>query len=245
MEHQRLERSGVLIVLLWVSASRILWSQEEATAIDIAAERMEVMKVRALAVQFSSNADGFPRQVQDEPLFRYDDPTRGYVDGTVWRLGATGRPLAIITAELNPDYLGSGPRIVYDLLSVTDRPFVGQSPDFKWRSSQSAVEMKPLPDGPDAADSDVRRLLQLKQTVRRFSAYQRVEEVVDEDIQLRLVPTPIDRYVPCQDGKPKSPNADGAVFVFAAGRMPGVILFLETDGASGVMVSAGCRLRAC
>src|SRR5262249_49988291 len=89
----------------------------------IARERLEIMTSRIKSIAISSPDPAIPRQMQPAPLFRYDDETRGYVDGTVWRLGETGRPLAIITAELHPNYLGGGPRIVYDLLSLTARPF--------------------------------------------------------------------------------------------------------------------------
>src|SRR5258707_11916928 len=87
--------------------------------------------------------------MQMTPLFRYDDETRGYVDGTVWRLGEKGRPLAIITAELHPRYLNGGPKGVYDLLSLTERPFTARSADIPgWTPGGSAVRMKPLPDAP-------------------------------------------------------------------------------------------------
>src|SRR5262245_26314033 len=90
---------------------------------NVARERLAVMTSRIESIVISSTDAAVPKQMQPTPLFRYDDETRGYVDGTVWRLGAKGRPLAIITAELHPNYLGDGPRIVYDLLSLTGRPF--------------------------------------------------------------------------------------------------------------------------
>src|SRR5262245_47618361 len=85
---------------------------------NIAQERLAVMRSRAEAIVFSSTEASFPRRLESAPLFRYEDQTRGYVDGTVWRLGARGRPLAIITTELHPNYLGTGSRVVYDFLSL-------------------------------------------------------------------------------------------------------------------------------
>src|SRR5262245_46003487 len=76
----------------------------------IAARRLEVMTEHIESIVITSPDPAIPKQMQSKPLFRYDDETRGYVDGTVWRLGETGRPLAIITAELHPNYLGGGPR---------------------------------------------------------------------------------------------------------------------------------------
>src|SRR5262245_57413234 len=76
--------------------------------VDIARRRMEVMASRMESIGISSSDASIPGKLQSTPLFRYDDETRGYVDGTVWRLGDKGRPLAIITAELHPNYPGTG-----------------------------------------------------------------------------------------------------------------------------------------
>jgi len=61
-----------------------------------------------------------------------------------------------------------------------------------------------------------------------------VSEVGTENQQLvlRLLPQNIDRYVPASDKAASKPtDPDGAMFLFVAGRMPGIILILETDGA--------------
>ena len=190
-------------------------------------KRMELMRRRALAITFTSDADGLPKKMESEPLFRYDDLTRGYVDGAVWRWGAQGRPLAIITTELNPRYLGSSPRVVYDFLSFADFAFAADSDDASWRPSRSAVQIQELQDGPKPALSRSKRLFQMKQIAQRFQADQIVsEEPPEKKLSLRLLPRPIDRYVPSSHE-----HADGATFLFVAGRMPGIILLLETDGA--------------
>jgi hypothetical protein len=193
----------------------------------IAERRLEVMTARIQSVAVSSTDDEIPDTLQPEPLFRYDDETRGYVDGTVWRLGATGRPLAIVTAELHPNYLGSGPRVVYDLLSLTDRPFTAVGDDFAWSPGRSAVEMQPLIGAPAPAADSGRRLTQLKEQARRFSGTQEVMELDTTHVDLRLLPKAIDRYTPgAQDG------ADGAVFLLVNGRNPAMILVVETDGTA-------------
>ena len=145
------------------------------------------------------------------------------MDGTVWRLGAEGRPLAIITAELTPDYYGAGPRIVYDFLSLTDVPFRAASGDVPgWSPSKSAVTMHPLPDAPRLETTAPRRLFQMKQLAGRFAATQDVD---GEHLKLRLLPRPIDRYTLAG-----AEQGDAAIFLFVAGRMPGVLLLLENDG---------------
>src|SRR5262245_38141171 len=96
---------------------------------DLAQRRLKVMKTRVQDISFTSPDTEFPKHLHPTPVFRYEDQPRGYVDGTVWRLGEQGRPLALITSELHPNYLNSGSRIVYDFLSLTARPFTAKSSD--------------------------------------------------------------------------------------------------------------------
>jgi hypothetical protein len=197
--------------------------KEKAT---VARQRLEVMTARIESIVISSTDPAIPKQMQPAPLFRYDDETRGYVDGTVWRLGDTGRPLAVITAELHPNYLGTGPRVVYDFLSLTDRPFTARSADIPgWSPRAPAVVLKELPKAPEASDVATKRLTQLKEQARRFSGTQEVQETEKSFVHLRLLPREIERYSP---GSQKL--SDGAMFLFANGRNPALLLVVETDG---------------
>lgn len=192
----------------------------------IAVRRMEVMKSRINTVRVASGDPAVPDRMQPEPLFRYDDETRGYVDGTVWRLGESGRPLALITAELHPKYLGGDPAIVYDMLSLTNKPFMLKSNDVPgWSPSGSAIEMTALPDGPKPANNPAARLAQMKEQARRFTATQEVTELDKQFVHLRLLPREIDRYSPTD-----APLSDGTIFLLVNGRNPALVLIVETDG---------------
>jgi hypothetical protein len=200
---------------------------KDAAETPVAAERLEVMTAHAADIQFRAAVAGFPNRLEKKPLFRYDDETRGYIDGTVWRLGAKGRPLAIVTTELHPNYLGGGPRVVYDALSLSSNPFSANLGKYVWTPPGSAVEMKPLPKGPAPAATEALRLTQMKELSRRFTASQEIQETDRTLVQLRRLPREIDRYKPTEAEK-----ADGALFLFSNGRNPGLILFIETDGTA-------------
>ncbi len=192
----------------------------------IAVRRMEVMKSRIEQIRVSPRDAGVPERMRPVPLFRYDDETRGYVDGTVWRLGETGRPLALVTAELHPHYLNGGPVIVYDLLSLTPKRFTMRSDDLPgWSPGGSAIAMEPLSDGPVPAMNPVTRLAQLKEQSRRFTGTQEITELDKQFVHLRLLPREIDRYKPTD-----APLADGAIFLLVNGRNPALVLIIETDG---------------
>jgi hypothetical protein len=209
-------------VVLAVSAS--IADEREGASSSIDQQRLELMTRRVESISISSSA-GTAEKLSPTPLFRYDDQTRGYVDGTVWKWGDKGRPRAIVTAELHPNYLNSGPRVVYDLLSLSDDPFFMKSPDITWSPRASAVAMTELPDAPVTAETPAQRLTQFKKEARRFSATQDIQELTTTHVSLRLLPREIDRYVPG-----KADKADGVLFLFVNGRNPSIVLLLETDG---------------
>lgn len=218
-------RRGALCGFLLYSSLGIAADEPQPVEPDVAKERLELMRSRIGAIKVISADPQIPKSLQDQPLFRYDDATRGYVDGTVWRLGRSGRPYAIITAELHPRYLNGGSRIVYDMLSLTREPFTVKSSDLQWRPGGSAVSLNPVPNAAPPADTAVQRLVQIKELSRRFTATQHIVELDDTFVHLRLLPKEIDRYRPTEHRK-----ADGALFLFVNGRNPGLLLLVETDG---------------
>lgn len=210
----------VLMLVVISSISSAL--AEESKSDSVAERRLKMMRQRAQSIVFSSRNTSFPKRLEPEPLFRYDDLTRGYVDGTVWRLGAKGRPRAIITTELNPSY-GGRPCVIYDFLSMTNTKFRAVSGDVPgWAPPKSAVTIKVLPEGPVPSSSKTKRLFQMKRLVSRFEVVQHVD---GEKLRLRLLSKQIDRYTPVGNK-----NADGAIFLFVSGRMPGMVVLIETDG---------------
>src|SRR5947199_9725055 len=93
--------------------------------------------------------------VGSKPLLRYSDPTRGGIkeaatnvllDAGVWRLGAEGRPTALVTVEIyqNPD----GSRVLaYEFLSLTETKFSlkHKTEKVRWDATGSALGLKELP----------------------------------------------------------------------------------------------------
>ena len=186
--------------------------------------RLETMRNHVSQIVIRSRESSFPQRLENQPLFRYDDLTRGYVDGTVWRLGATGRPKAIITAELHPKY-SDEPRIVYDYLSLSEIPFAAKLVGgVTWSSPGSAVLFQPFPEGPVLAETKPLRQVQLRQMAERFTAQQDVE---GQKLELRLLPRSIDRYQPIERD---NDDADAAMFLFVSGRNPGILLVIEVTG---------------
>lgn len=201
---------------------------------DFAARRFDLLRSRAAAAKATSSEAGFPARFAAEPIFKYSDPARGYVAAAVWKLGEGGRPKALLASELDRKDHGK-PCISYEYSSLTATPFSLISDDMRWSPAATDFEFKPIPDAPAPDETPERRSRQLREIARRFAAR---EDVKNERCELRLLPTPVDRYRPSN-----ADRADGAIFFFTFGTNPEVVLLIESDGerwtyAAGRMTGA-------
>ena len=187
----------------------------------LAARRYELMRGRVAVARARSTEPGFPAAFAAEPIFKYSDPARGYVAAAVWKLGEEGRPRALLATELDRKDHGA-PCISYEYLSLTRTPFTLTSVDIRWSPSATPIEFKPIPNAPTPEGTPQRRSRQLREIARRFAAR---EDVKGERCELRLLPTPVDRYRPSN-----ADRADGGIFLFTFGTNPEVVLLIESDG---------------
>jgi hypothetical protein len=168
-----------------------------------------------------------------KPLLRYSDPTRGGVkvesannvclDAGVWRLGAEGRPTALVTLEIY-QFPDGGRVLAFEFLSLTDHKFSlkHKTKEVGWDATASGLELKDLPDAPKPAATPAARLTQMRQMARRFGAKERYN---GELVECRLIAQPFDRYQSEADK-----IADGAIFALANGTNPEIGVVLESDG---------------
>ena len=175
-------------------------------------ESMEVRPLQAgaeVAKQFDPNA-----------ILRFGDATRETADGSIWKLGAA-RPQAIVAMEFTRG--ADAPQVNYEFLCLTNQRFeLHTQQGWNWRPVGSAIEFQRFADVISPSESPVFRLRQMKMLARRFSATERYN---GEEFRLRMMPQPVDQYV-IEDGER---NHSGAIFVFANGTNPEVLLLLESD----------------
>lgn len=188
---------------------------------------LEVMRRLARATRLSEVVDGEakpPAPPRPEPLLRYSDPPRGIQDATLWAWGDRGRPIALMKVER---WSNRRPEVRWNFGIVsmsTGRVEVKYSDGLVWASRKIGWESHPFPDAPPPADSEAKRLAQMKELARRFSVT--IHSVHnDNPLQLRLMPKPIERYA-----DPTSKILDGALFALAFGTNPTVLLAIEAEG---------------
>lgn len=184
------------------------------------AQRFELMQSRVAALKIESLERDFPDRFAAKPIFIYNDPARRYVAASVWKLGEQGRPKALLAVELHRSTYGK-PSLCYEYGSLTKTPFSMSAENVNWTPQGTNYDFRPLPDAPAPEKTPQLRLIQMRSLAKRFTS----NEVVDnEKCELRLLPAPVDRYVPS-----KADRADGAVFFFTFGTNPEVALLIESD----------------
>ena len=201
------------IIVLCLNGSLLVADDTETAARQ---ERLAAMRQRAEALQLKIGEKPELRRVGKEPLFRYSDPARTTTDGTLWLWTQAERPIA--AACLFNDSR-DGFQWNYELASLSDSAlFVDGRPGWNWRPKANLRKWIRIAD-PEPARTEAARLAQMKTLLLKF----RAEEVQEGDLaQLRFLPRPVHRYR-CPDEKIE----DGALFLFAFGTNPEVLVQIE------------------
>lgn len=158
--------------------------------------------------------------LQTTPLLRYGDPTRRNDEATLWVWSERDRPVAFLAVEYYPQ-APRGPRWLFEISSLSPEKITVQRGDeVRWTARQPGQLRQVLADAPAPAATPAARQIQLKQLRQRFTAHEKTP--VEGRIELRPLSNPLYRYQDRTAGL-----FDGAVFAFANGTNPEVLLILE------------------
>jgi hypothetical protein len=217
-----LTASGAALALA-LAAARPPWRRAGAAEDDSAAFR-ETMRKLAAAIRLSEltgERPGPPIPLRPEPLLRYGDEARDIHDSTLWAWGGDGRPVAVLKVERLPA-LPAGRRWIEGIVSLSPRRVAVTFHDGQtWTARKPGLEPAAVPDAPAPAAGEAARLTQMKALARRFSA-SADGGAPRGRLQLRLMAKPLCRYRDEPAGL-----LDGALFTFAYGTNPDVLLTLE------------------
>jgi hypothetical protein len=195
-------------------------SQDTARLIlkdDGPAQRLEQMRqlARAFKVVAIEGENRIPLQLGRDPLHRFTDPTRQKSDGVIWVWRLSGRPIAVLAIEPEPEIWS------FEFVSLSTGRVAANNGNVRWEPATAGVEFHEIPDTPAPAERPAERLRQMRDIVKRFSA-QEFWHVTGIHYPLRLLPHPIDRYSDATAGV-----VDGTVFIFANTTNPEVLLVIE------------------
>lgn len=202
---------GMLMLLLL--AGQVAQPEPETEAI-------ETFKKQAgeYVFEISSKPKARPALVKS-PLLHWGNPARTGEDGAVFVWTFEGRP-AVIGSIFT--YKLAKIHTKHELQSLSTEPlkatFRGKP---AWAPESAGVEFKAVPKASLPAEIERVRGTQMRQIAQKFSA--RMTELDETATELRLMPKPLYRYRPEGQGT----LIDGAIFAFAQGTDPEVLLLLE------------------
>ncbi len=181
--------------------------------------RLEFMKKSMASNDIRALDDrGTEFQLQAEPVLRFTNPVGGSRDGAMFLwLGEADRPAVASQILWNPQQIWA-----QEFSSLSTSPLIAKSADGRvWKPSRGGVSFKLVPDAPKPAETAERRLRQMREVAEGFSAEHFYRGRTWN--KLRLLTKPFARY-----GRPGSDAHDGALFCFAQGTDPEVLLMLES-----------------
>ena len=224
-----------LLVLKWLIGGSIasgLYAQgpvppgtvdRSATVTDAEREaHLARMKEIASSIRLLSDARKPDSEVKliETPVLRYSDQTRRAHESALWVWSAGGRPSAVLAIEFYP----TRPREtswLYEIASLSTERIGARSGDgLNWSAREPGLTFQTLEGVGEPADKPTRRLTQLREIHRRFTAHEQTPN--EGRIELRPLTSPLVRYTDADRGV-----LDGAVLAFANGTNPEVLLVLE------------------
>jgi len=222
-----LRRSAVAALLLFLGfvARGDDATPKEAKAAAEQKERLEFMKRQAAEYEVTLKTSTPAKlTLHGEPLLRFTNAVGGVTDGiaVMWKEGERPAIFAQIFQLKNGQW-------IHECQSMASAGFsMRLGKVTKWEPEEAAAKFSPLPDAPRAADSALKRLVQMKALAARFSATDDFKSSTNGEAtryELRLLPKPVYRY---QDAK-RGIN-DGVVFAFVHGTDPELFVILEHQG---------------
>jgi hypothetical protein len=160
-------------------------------------------------------------ELRREPVMRWT--SEGDYNGEVYVWTHQGAAVVVGCIFSGPQ--GKDARgILHEFHSLSPNPLhAGARGGSGWLSQEAGIRLEPVADAPEPAKNQTRRLAQMRDLARRFTAQVRRE---NSKWEMRLLPQPIYRYEIADEN---SPVVDGAVFAFlwTAGTDPEVLITVE------------------
>ncbi len=186
---------------------------------------------QTVAEQYEMQTSGTTLSLRKQPLMHWRNPERQQDQGALYVWEKNGRP-QVLASIFTYEYSDT----VYcrhEMISLADGPLVAElDSEIVWSPNRAGLEWRPCDGSAAPAETDARRLFQMRSIARQFSG---TLSVPNRQIsQLTLLPQPLVRYQSPAEGV-----IDGAVFSLAVGTDPELLLVIEAkkvaDGSVAFM----------
>ncbi len=232
-------------VVLTTSLCTLAATDEEPRA-----RLLEQMRGRADQTRVRLVRDDRTATMVANPVFRYDDQPRHFIDATMWVWTDGGRPVAfqkieaVVHADTGQSLWG------YCFTSLANQPLAvtwGDARPYATTAAGLGLQRLPVTLEPPAMTATARKL-QMNRLSRGFSARILLNPRTNDSSEMRLLPKAIYEF-----SDPESKQPLGAVYGFSSnGTNPDLLVMLQviTDGDRAVwqfapvrMTTGGLKLR--
>ncbi len=174
---------------------------------------------QSVAGSYELVADGSKLNFRTQPLMYWRNPERQQDQGALYVWDRDGRP-AVLASIFTYEYKGEV-KCRHEAISLSDTPVTGKlDSQVVWSPTKPGLQWNELGDDPSVAETDSRRLFQMRSIARQFSGT--LHSPNRQPAKLTLLPQPLVRYQAAKAGV-----IDGAIFSFAIGTDPELLLVLE------------------
>jgi len=209
--------SATLIVLV----GQVVAEPQDKPDASAQQERYESFLRAARRYEMRLEKDSEALKIVDKPVLRWGNQARDNDDGAVFIWTRHGRPQAVVAIFV------IGDRTMHEMCSLAEAPLKATWSEGSavWRPARTGGVFRKVPGAPVPAETGRARLAQMRTIAGNFTAATSAPPDYGggrSHGELRLMPQPLYR----NDGE--SPTAlDGALFTFAFGTDPEVLLVLE------------------
>jgi hypothetical protein len=222
----------IVLALLIVLAAAVASLADEKVDRRRAALLEQMRTLAAEAKLTLKDASREPKLVK-EPVFRYDDQPRRFIDATMWVWTDGGRPVAFEKIEAMIHRVTGEAQWGYCFTSVSeDQVAILWNEIRDYNSTQAGIEFKPLEGAPQVSDKESQRKRQARDLAKGFAARVVIDPKNNVTQEMRLLTTPIFEY---SDEKTK--EYAGSVFALSTnGTNPDLLVLLEPRETGGKTV---------
>jgi hypothetical protein len=180
---------------------------------------LKLTRVAAGKYRFEVGGEDAPAtKLLPEPVLRWSNPNVGEIHGNVFLWTQNSRPVAIGSLF---KWFSPHKHTSHEFQSLSESSLAASYDGKKvWATKAAGVKFTPLDKVEPPAETAARRLVQMRQIMKRFRGDETTRE--GEDYELRLLPQPIYRYEAAKDDV-----IDGGMFAHVQGTDPEIIVLLE------------------
>ena len=178
------------------------------------------------AVEYTSGSGRL--RLVPEPVFRYDDQPRRFIDATMWIWTDGGRPVACQKVEAKYEFIKGDPLWGYCFTSLSPDKLKASWTDRNYQSTEAGIAWQSFADSPAPASGNTLRKRQLRELARGFAGRILQNPRTGDSSEMRLFTTPIFEYA-----DPATKLLIGSVFGFETnGTNPDLLVLIEARGSA-------------